>query len=132
MIIFPDVEPILVAHLTDALAEIGTPLATSVRVATKKADAAATQPAKQVVLTGGYTSQIETMIKAATVTVDVYANEYQTASELALLIGAIIVNVPKDQIKRAVVTLGPVRLSDEAPQEKRSMTVDLTVKGAAL
>lgn len=128
--IFPDIEPLLVSHIQTRLNGLGTPIATGVRVGTVKLPASATAPAKEVVVTASYNETRFAVLREATAVVEVYANEYATASELALLVAAILGELPGDPIKRAEVTLGPLRLSDDGPQEKRSMTVDFTVKGA--
>lgn len=131
--IFPDIEPVIVSHLVDSLAGIDSPLSTGVRVGTVKLPADAEQPAKQVVVTAAYQNQTEYRVTAeASAVIEVYADDYGTASYLALLIGALIVQIPGEHIKRSVVALGPVRTSDEGPQEKRSMTVDFIVKATDL
>lgn len=124
-IIYPDIEQILVAHLKATLPN-------DVYVATKKAPADVTQPAKQVVIVGNYAGTLDVVRREATVTVDVYASDYLTASDLARLVAAVIVEPPAEHIKFAEIALGPVRLTDEGPQEKRSLSVDLIVKGSNL
>ena len=131
-ILFPDIEKVLVSYLSERLAALDLPEASNVRVATKKAPADATQPEKDVVITGNYSGNLDQIRASATVTIDVYATDYETASNLGLLVSALVVNIPSDPIKRAVVTLGPVRLADESPLEKRSISVDLVVKGSPL
>lgn len=131
-IIYPDIEKIVVSFLKNELDSLSDPLAADVRVATKKAAPDEVQPAKQVVIVGSYNSTLDGPLKAASLVVDVYAADYETASSLALLVAALIVECIGDPIKRAVVVVGPVRLTDETPDEKRSLSVDLTVKGSTL
>lgn len=128
-ILFPDIEPVVVEYLTEQLA-LAT--ATEVRVGTKKLPAGATRPEAEVVVVGNYTGTADVVRREATLTIDVYSADYATASDISLLVGAIIVQIPGEHIKRAVVSLGPVRLSDESPLEKRSLSVDLIVKGSTL
>lgn len=128
-IIFPDIEKHLVSYINTRLTELGE---TGVRVATSKAPADSAQPAREVVIIGNYTGTLDVVRQEATVTIEVYATEYGAASELALLVAAIVVQIPSDPIKRAVVTLGPVRMADAAPLEKRSISVELVVKGSQL
>lgn len=128
-VIFPDIEKELVSFINQRLIELGE---TGVRVATSKAPADATQPAREVVIIGNYTGYIDVVRQEATVTIDVYAKEYSQASELALLVSAIVVQIPSTNIKRAIVTLGPVRMTDESPLEKRSISAELVVKGSNL
>lgn len=131
-ILFPDIEKVLVSSLIDSLAGITDALAEEVRVGTIKTQPGLTQPAKEVVITASYNATSQAMIRSATATIEVFANDYETASSLALLIAALVCNAPGDSIKRAVVTLGPLRLAEASTQEARSMSVDLTVKGADL
>lgn len=132
MVIFPDIEKALVSYLDERLSSLELPEASNVRVATKKAPADAPQPEKEVVVTGNYSGNLDAVRANATITIDVYASDYETASTLGLLVSALVVNIPSDPVKRAVVTLGPVRLADEAPYEKRSISVELVVKGSPL
>jgi hypothetical protein len=129
-VIYPDIEKLLVAHLDAALADIYG--AGEVRVGTKKAPADSTQPAREVVIVGQYSGSLDDVRAQASAVIDVYADQYETASELGLLCGALVVDISKEHIKRAVVSLGPVRLVEESTQEKRSLSVDLVVKGAPL
>ena len=131
-VIFPDVEELLVSFLIDALADIDLPIADNVRVGTIKLGADAVRPSKEVILVGAYNETLDVVRRVATATVDVYGDTYEEASELALLVAALIVNCTDGAIKRAVVSLGPVRILEESNQEKRSMTVDLIVKGSDL
>lgn len=124
-VIFPDIEQILVAHLKSVLPN-------TVRVATKKAPADQTQPAQQVVIVGNYTGTLDDVRQEATVTIDVFATDYKTASDLARTVAALVVEPPMEHIKRATVVLGPVRLADSGPDEKRSLSVELIVKGSNL
>lgn len=129
-VIFPDIEALVVSYLNDVLAERNM---TGIRVGTKKLPAGSTPPeVAEVVVVGNYTGTLDAVRSDATLTIDVYADDYGTASDTARTIGALVVQIPGEEIKRAVVTLGPVRLSDEAPLEKRSMTVELVVKGSTL
>lgn len=128
-VIFPDIEPLIVEYLTEQLALVTD---TEVRVGTKKLPAEATQPEAEVVVVGNYTGTADVIRQEATLTIDVYSKDYATASDVGLLVGAIIVQIPGEHIKRAVVTLGPVRMEDESPLEKRSLSVDLIVKGSTL
>lgn len=128
-VIFPDIEPVIVEFLTNSLA---TATDLNVRVGTKKLPPNSTIPDAEVVVVGNYTGTVDIVRQEATLTIDVYSPQYATASEIGLLVGALIVQIPGEYIKRAVVTLGPVRLTDESPLEKRSLTVDLIVKGSTL
>ena len=127
---FPDIEPILVDHIRDSLALYGYD---EVHVATKKAGPQVTpQPLQQVVVIASYGPTVDYVINNASAVIDIYATEYATASELAILTAAVVSELAGAVIKKATITLGPIRQSDEAPEEKRSMSVDLVVKGSTL
>jgi hypothetical protein len=130
-VIFPDVEKLLVAHLSDALDDHYS--AGAVRVATKKAAADFTPyPSAEVIVSAQYQGVRENVIQEASAVLDVYADNYADASELGLVVAALVVTVPRDQIKRAVVSVGPLRLAEDSAQEKRTLSVDFTVKGSTL
>lgn len=131
-VIFPDIEKLLVEHLQASLEAIGSPLATSVRVSTKKASAGVTGLDKEVVVIGAYGQNSGPVLKQATANIEVYALDYEEASTLALLIGALITTIPGEHIKKSVVIIGPIREDEAGTQEKRSMSADLIVKGANL
>lgn len=131
-VIFPDIEQLIVQFLNSELASLSDPLAANVRVGTTKLPPEFDTPEKEVVVVANYSGSLDKVRATATATVEVYSLDYETASSLALLIGALIVGIPGESVKRAVVTLGPVRLSDESPLEKRSLSVDLVVKGSTL
>lgn len=127
-VLFPDIEPILVAHLKDTLPDYGYG---DTYVATIKAQPDNPQTS-QVIITASYGQTLDDVRREASAVLDVYADDYETASDLGMLVGTLILSVPFSHIKKATVTLGPVRQSDEAPQEKRSMSVDFVVKGSTL
>jgi hypothetical protein len=128
-VIFPDIEATLVSYLKTALAAKGE---STVRVATKKAQPDETQPAKEVVIVAAYNNESNYVLKDASVTLDVYAQDDITCTNLALLVEALIRGSVGTQIKRAEVRLGPVRIGDDGPNEKRSIDVGLVVKGIDL
>ena len=131
-VIFPDVELTLVSYLNGALTSLGNALATGVRVATKKAQPDETQPAKQVVVNAAYNGEINYVTKLASVTLEVYATDYGTANSLGLLIESLIRGSIGEEIKRVTVRLGPVRTVEDSDYEKRSIDVEIVVKGSDL
>lgn len=131
-VIFPDIEKTLVAYLVAALAANGSSTAQNVRVGTKKTQPDETAPAKEVVVTAAYNAEQDYVLKTASVTLEVYANDYATANTLSLLVEALIRGCTGDEIKKAEVRMGPVRIGEEGPQEKRYLDVGLTVKGTNL
>jgi hypothetical protein len=131
-VIFPDIEKTLVAYLKAALVANGSVTAQNVRVATKEAQPDEAQPAKEVVVTAAYNAERDYVLKTASVTLEVYANDYGTANSLSLLVEALIRGCTGDEIKRAEVRLGPVRVSEDGTQEKRYLDIGLSVKGTDL
>lgn len=130
-IVFPDVEKLLVAHLQTALnTHYGSGV---VRVATKKAPAETTPyPSREVIVSAQYQGVRENVIQEATAVLEVYANTYENASDLGLVTGALVVTISRQYVKRAVVSVGPIRLLEDSTQEKRTLSVDLTLKGSTL
>ena len=127
-VIFPDVEPILVDHLQTRLDTIEG--AGVYRVGTKKLPAGSTPFEVEVVVSVQYQRTMNEVLQEASAVVEVYAEDYGVANAAGLLVAALIVEAPRDSLKRAVVSLGPIRTSEESALEKRSLTVELTVKGA--
>ncbi len=130
MLIFPDIEKTLVAYFKQALEDYGTELAEDVRVATKHSQPDETTPAKQIVIVGAYNQETPARVtRDGSVTIDVYADDYETASALGLLVEALVRGCTGDQIKKAEVRLGPVRTTEESTQERRSLDVLVVIKG---
>ena len=127
MVIFPDIEITLVAYLKNELTNAGE---SSVRVATKKSQPDETQPTEQVVVIAAYNYEVEYVTKVATVTLEVYADDYARANALGLLVETLIRGAVGEQIKKVNVRLGPVRTTEEGDQERRSLDVELIVKGS--
>lgn len=122
-VLFPDVEKTLITYLKSALPS-------GVLVATKKPAADATQPTKQVIINAAYNGEREFVTKFVSLTIDVYADTYANANALGLLVESKIRGCVGDPIKKATVLLGPVRTAEPSEMEKRSLDVELIVKGA--
>jgi hypothetical protein len=123
-VIFPDVETTLVSYFNTALA------GQNVRVGTKKAQPDEGPYPKELVIIVAYNDEVQYVTKRATVTLDVFADNYASASTLALLVESLIRGSVGEQIKRVTVRLGPVRTNEEGEQERRSIDVELVVKGS--
>jgi hypothetical protein len=126
-IIYPDIEKVLVAHLASALGE-------TVRVGTVKTPADQTPPSREVVITASYSADKvpAQVLKFAGVVLDVYADTYEEASTLGLQAEAALRQATGDEIKFVEILAGPIRLADETPQEKRSISAEVTVKATDL
>jgi hypothetical protein len=132
MLIFPDVEVVLVSYFKTALAALATPLSTGVRVATVKAQQDQSQPAKEIIINVSYNEEVEYVTRVASVTLEVYANSYGIASQLGLLTEALARECVGGVIKKAEVRLGPVRTSESSEQERRSLDIELVIKGSTV
>lgn len=132
MLVFPDVEKLVVAYLKNKLQTYGGSLAAGVTVATKKVAPDAAQPAKQIVVQFAYNREQNLVTRVGSLTLDVYANDYGTANDLALLVEALIRGLAGGLIKKVEVALGPVRTAEASEQEKRSLDVQLIVAGIEL
>lgn len=124
-VIFPDAEKVIVAYLKQNLPEVFV----SVK---KPAPDSPNSSSKQVVVNLAYNEERWFVTKTASLTLDCYANTYDEASSLGLLVEALIRGVVGDPIKRAIVRLGPVRTTELGQQERRSLDVELVVNGSNL
>lgn len=131
-VIFPDVEKIVISYLNTRFASIASPLSTGVRVSVNKTPPDEVQPDKEIVITAAYAGEVNYVTKLASVTIEVYASDYATASELGLLTEAVIRDVVGNEIKAAEVSIGPTRIIEKGTQEKRYLDVSLVVKGTDL
>lgn len=133
MVIYPDIEKVLVTYFSAALAAVGSPIATGVRVGTKKAHPLEDpQPTKEVVLIAALNGERDRVTRTASLTIEVYADSYANANELSLLVAALAAGCVGTEIKQAVVRMGPVRVGETGTQEKRYLDVGLVVKGTDL
>lgn len=126
-IIYPDIETILVAHLSESLGN-------DVRVGTIKTPADQPLPPKQVVVTVAYAGDKEPsqVLKFAGVVLDIYADTYAEASTLALQAEAALRQSTGNEIKFVEIIAGPTRLAEETPQQRRSISAEVTVKATDL
>lgn len=121
MIAYPDIEAIVVEYLADLFA--------TAHVATKRAQPGSNEPL-QIVVNGGYAETMDDVRRMASVVIEVLHEDSVTATDMALQVESAIREIKGQVIKRVDVTLGPVRVSEDGPFEKRSMSVDFVVKGS--
>lgn len=121
MVIFPDLEAIIVAYLKSVLDE-------SIFVATKK-PIGDNQPEQQVIVKATYNRETERMIRSASLTMHVYALGDIEATSLSLLVEAWMREFSDAHVKKATLLLGSVRLPEESEFEKRGIDIELIVKG---
>jgi hypothetical protein len=119
---YNDIEKDLVAYIVAGLADA------TVRVGTMKLPAAKTEPAKQVVISATLGAESELMLRYGQVVIDIYANDYATASDLAYKVESLVRRATGTNIKHVTVQTGPVRLGDDSGQERRSLSAEVVVK----
>ena len=127
--IYPDVEAILVEYLSEALEGRSETFTDDVWVSTNKLQSNAPEPDRQVIVTGSYGRELDVIRKEAIITLDIYTKDYEEANNLANMVAALMDGCTGSNIKYTEVTLGPVRIIEESLSEKRSISVDLIVKG---
>lgn len=121
MVIFPDIEAIIVAYLKSVLGP-------SVYVATKK-PTGDDQPEQQVIIKAAYNGEKERMIRFASLTIEVFALGDIEATNLALLVEAYMREFNDQHVKKVSLLLGAVRLPEESQHEKRGIDIELIIKG---
>ena len=119
---YNDIEKDLVAAIKTGLAD------STVRVGTMKLPAGKTEPPKQVVISATLGSEVEVMLRYGQVVIDIYANDYATASDLAYKVESLLRRATGANIKHVTLQTGPVRLGDDSGQERRSLSAEVVVK----
>lgn len=124
-IVFPDVELVLTTYLRAALAAHGFP---GVFVSNRRETQ---QTAVWVRRDGGPT--LDVVREAARVGVNVFAPTDKAATDLALTVAALMrVAADGTPILRVVQTAGPTPIADGTSVQRRYMTFEVHVRGAAL
>ena len=133
MVIFPDVEKILVAALKASLLTRDEAYAQNVHVSTKKpAPDFSPYPSKIVTIRSDGGPLKTDVTKLERVGINVYANAYDVASDLSKLVEALMRSLTGDYIKLVEIILSPVRVDEMSEEEVRYMTLELVVKGSNL
>ena len=124
MVIYPDIEKILISYIKSTLNIIAG--YETVYVSTVKSGK---DNLNEVIITGSYNTDITKVTRNASAVIDVYGQSYNEANTLSLLVDAIIREATVEGIKRVDVVVGPTRTAEASQSEKRSISIDLTVKG---
>jgi hypothetical protein len=123
MLVFPDIEKTIVSYLKTVL--------TDVRVATKKHDPQDDVPPKEVIVIAAYNGPVEFPVtRYASLVLDCYADDYSDANALGLQVESVIRGCTIEGIKKVLVRLGPSRTTDPGDRERRSLDIELVVKGS--
>jgi hypothetical protein len=134
MTIFPDVEVLLVSRLSDALNQSGETVAEDVTVSVKKpAPNVTPYPAKIVTIRsdGGFDEE-RNIVRREAVGVNVYAQDYKTANDLARLVEALLRGLTGGEIKLVEVTLSAVRVDNPAQEEQRFITASIVTQSVEM
>ena len=120
--IFEDLEPVLVSILADAFPDAV--------VATKK-PAATVSPYPSKIITvrsdGAATAERD-ITRVEMFGVNVWADNYGVASEMARQVDSVLRAARNGSIKLVESNMSPVRVENEGPQEQRYMTFRITAK----
>lgn len=134
MTIFPDLEVLLVSRLSDALNQSGETVAEDVVVSVKKpAPNVSPYPAKIVTIRsdGGFDEE-RNIVRREAIGVNVYAQDYKTANDLARLVEALLRGLAGGEIKLVEVNLSAVRVDNPAQEEQRFMTASIVTQSVEL
>lgn len=127
MIIYPDIETVLVEYLKN---DFGA----GVYVSVKKAPADLTpKPEFQVIVNVSPSAQKTAVTRYANVLVECYADTYAGANELGLYTEALLREATTTgHIKSVEILVGPVRIADESAYEKRNISAEVVIKAVSL
>jgi hypothetical protein len=132
-VIFPDVEKVLVAGLKNELENRTETFANNVSVSTKKpAPDVKPYPRRIITIRSDGGPELDHVRKLERVGVTIWCDTYSDASDLARLVEALFRTMTGESIKMVTVSLSPIRLDEEGPQECRYMTLELITKAATL
>lgn len=122
MIIFSDIETVLVEHMKQKFNELNMD---DIIVSVKKSKQ---NGLKEVIITGNYNDEFTPVHRSASAVIDVYAPTYGEANSLSLIVEALIREATVGDIKKVEVVLGPTRTTELTESERRSISVDLIIK----
>jgi hypothetical protein len=132
-VIFPDVEKVLVAGLKAALKERKELCTHGVEISTiKPAPDKKPYPKRIIVIRGDGGPELDDVRKIERVGVNIWADNYADASDLARITEALMKQLTGAEIKKVEIILSPVRVDEEGPQEHRYLTLEVTTKGTPL
>lgn len=132
-VIFPDVEKILTVALKNELDNRTEVYTADVHVSTiKPGPDVKPYPRRIVTIRSDGGQKLDWVRKLERVGINVYADTYADASDLAHLIEALSVSLTGNEIKLSRVALSPTRVNEEGPQQSRYLVLELTIKGSSL
>lgn len=132
--IYPDVEELLVARISDALNQSAEPVADGVVVSVKKPAAnVKPYPAKIVTVRadGGFDEE-RNIVRREAVGINVYCQDFATANELVRLVEAIVRGLAGGSIKLVEISLSAVRVDNPAKEEQRFFTASIVTQSVEM
>lgn len=132
-VIFPDPEKTIVAGLVALLEARSEAVASGVYVATKMPPPSVSPyPSKIVTVRSDGGPKVDPVRQLIRVGVNVYADTYAEASELAYLVEALAEELRGTEIKMVRTVLSPTRVPEDSELEHRYMTWEIVTKGSTL
>lgn len=134
-IIFPDLESEIVLALKTLLTKIDSPYTENVFVSVKKAPASiAPQPMKQITVRSDGGQIINRVLKEESFGINIWANDFKTASKLASFVEALIPLIPtvSESIKSSTISLSSTAVNEDGEEEQRYITGFTLIRGATL
>lgn len=127
MIIYPDIETVLVGYLK---ADFGDGVYVSVKTAPADVNP---KPEFQVIVNVSPTAQKTPVTRYANVLVECYGLTYSGANELGLYVEALLREATSTgQIKKVEILVGPTRTADDSVYEKRSISAEVVIKASSI
>ena len=127
--IFPDVEPILLAGISNGLEARSEPVTDNVFVSVKKPDPA-TNPYPEKIVTvrsdGGAPAE-RNITKRERIGINVYAKTYKQASDLARIVDSVLRSFSGSGVKLVQTVLSPVSVENDGIEEQRYATYEVVV-----
>lgn len=126
-IIYSDLDATIIDYLKTNILSI--PEWTNVLIGVKKS---LNDNANEIIVTSSYNGDITKVTRSASLVLEIYAHDFETANTLSLVVDSIIRNATVGDIKKVEVAIGPVRTTEASSAEKRSLSVDLVVQATQI
>lgn len=132
-VIFPDPEKSIVSGLVALLDGRAEPIASEVYVATKMPPASLLPyPSKIVTVRSDGGPKLDEVRQFIRIGINIYADTYADASELAYFVDALGEELCGEEIKMVRTVLSPTRVPEDSEQEHRYLTWEIITKGSTL
>lgn len=127
---FPNGEVLVVAGLKQLLSELGV----EAKVSTVKTSPQGEQPRRSITVRSDGGTPLQRVTKEEDFGINVYAEDYASASTLASTVEALIQALPKvsTQIKNVEIRSAATRINDDGGEEQRYIRATVVIKGSDL